>query len=87
MLTPTLRIILQRATSEAAFREQLLTKPDEALAAYSLSTEEASALRALTREQLAQLAADLGALEGELTDEALDKVAGGFIWFERHGKP
>ena len=77
MLTPTLRTILERAASEAAFRELLLSKPDEALAGYTLSTDEATVLRSLSSQQLDQLATDLSALDGELTEDALDKVAGG----------
>ena len=77
MLTPILRTILERAAGEAAFREQLLTKPDEALAGYSLSTEEAAVLRSLSSQQLAQLATDLSALDGELSEEMLEAIVGG----------
>src|SRR5262245_23049616 len=73
MLTPALRTILERAANEAGFREQLLSKPDEALAEYSLTAEEATALHSLSSQQLEQLAS-------ELTDEALDKVTGGDVY-------
>jgi len=79
MLTPTLRNILERAASEAGFRDRLVTKPDEALAAYSLTTEEAIVMHSLSSEQLAQLAAELGSLEGELTEDDLEKVAAGVM--------
>jgi len=55
MLTYTLRTIIERAVGDAAFREQLLAKPDEALAAYSLSVDEATQIRSLSRENLENL--------------------------------
>ena len=76
MLTQSLRTILERAAGDAAFREQLLTKADEALSGYSLSTDEAAQIRSLSREDLEKFAQDLSALEGELTDEALEAAVG-----------
>ena len=81
MLTQTLRTILERAAGDAAFREQLLTKPDEALASYTLSADEAAQIRALSRENFEKLAKDLSGLEGELSDETLQSVVGGFTCF------
>jgi hypothetical protein len=77
MLTPTLRTILERAAGDAAFRESLLCDPDTALAAFALSADEAAMLRSLSAQQLAQLATDLSALDGELSEEMLEKVAAG----------
>lgn len=77
MLTPTLRTILEHAASDAAFREQLLSKPDEALAGYSLTPDETASLRSLTSEQLNQLAADLSASNGELNEDTLAAVVAG----------
>ena len=53
-----------------------MTQPDEALAGYSLSTDEAAQIRSHSRENLENFARDLSALEGEMTDEALQAVVG-----------
>jgi len=76
MLTQTLRTILERAAIDAAFREQLLSKPDEALAGYTLTADEAAQVRSLSRETIETFARDLSVLEGELSDEDLQSVFG-----------
>ena len=42
--------VLERTLSDDTFRAQLFARPDEALAGYELTDEEAAALRSLTIE-------------------------------------
>ena len=63
MLTPTLRSLFERAAGDPAFRAQLLANP--ALA------------EGLTREQIERLLSEMSLLDGELSDEMLDSIAGG----------
>ena len=62
MPNPALRALLERAAGDPAFRAQLLANP--ALA------------RGLSREQIKALLDDMALLNGQLTDEMLDGVAG-----------
>lgn len=62
MPSPALRALLERAATDAGFRAQLLANP--ALA------------EGLSREHLKVLLEDLALLNGQLTDEMLDNVAG-----------
>jgi hypothetical protein len=48
MLTSNLRTILERAASDAGFRESLLREPDSVLAAFTLSADEAAMLRSVS---------------------------------------
>ena len=63
MITSTLRSLLERAAGDPAFRAQLLANP--ALA------------EGLSREQIEGLLGEMALLDGQLTDEMLDMVAGG----------
>ena len=63
MPTPTLRSLFERAATDPAFRAQLLANP--ALA------------EGLTREQIEGLLGEMALLDGQLTDEMLDRVAAG----------
>ncbi len=63
MITSTLRTALERAAGDPAFRAQLLANP--ALA------------EGLAREQIETLLGEMALLDGQLTDEMLDSVAGG----------
>ncbi len=65
MLSPTLKTILERAVADPAYRAQLLRNP--ALA------------EGLTREQIESIVNELTLLDGQLTDEMLDRVVGGPI--------
>lgn len=63
MPNTTFRSLLERAALDATFRANLLADP---------------ALRAgLTRDQIRALLDELALLDGQLTDEILDGVAGG----------
>ena len=74
---PNLRTVLERGASDVAFREQLLADPNSALAAYTLAADEATLIRSLSQQQLEKLATDMSALDGELSEELLERVAGG----------
>jgi hypothetical protein len=62
MPNPALRALLERATTDAAFRAKLLADP--ALAG------------GLSRAQIEKLLGEMALLDGQLTDEVLDGVAG-----------
>ena len=61
MIPAQLKSILERAAGDPAFRAQLLANP--ALA------------EGLTREQIEKLLGEMALLDGQLTDEMLDRVA------------
>ena len=63
MITSTLRSLFERAAGDPAFRAQLLAHP--ALA------------EGLAREQIEGLLGEMALLDGQLTDEMLDRVAAG----------
>ena len=63
MNTPNLRSVVEHALSDADFRAQLLADP--------------AGVEGLIGEQIKVLLAEVGRLEGPLTDEMLDEVAGG----------
>jgi hypothetical protein len=77
MITSTLRTILERAASDAAFRKSLLHNPDSALIGFALSADEAAMVHSLSEQQLAQLAKDMNAMSDELSDEMLQAAVGG----------
>jgi len=63
MIPAQLKSIFERAAGDPAFRAQLLANP--ALA------------EGLAREQIEGLLGEMALLDGQLTDEMLDRVAGG----------
>jgi hypothetical protein len=77
MATSSAKKVLERAVADPAYRELLLTNPNEALKGYSLSAAEVTALKQITRAQLEAMAKQMTALEGELSDELLEQVSGG----------
>ncbi len=85
MLTPNVRTVLERAASDVAFREELLASPESALAAFTLSADETTLIRSLSQQQIERLATDMSALDGELSEEVLERVAGGG-WSNSRGR-
>jgi len=59
--------VLGKAMLDASFRDALFADPDQALAAFELTPEEAAALKAIDAESM-------GAMAGAL-DERISKVA------------
>ncbi len=75
MPSKTMQKIIGRAIADAAFRELLLGNPDQALAEYSLTAEEASALKNLKREEFDAPAE----LEQRVSKAAAPFVPGGAV--------
>jgi hypothetical protein len=76
MIPSSIKQIIERASTNAAFRELLLTQPDQALAQFSLSVEDLAAFKELPRQVYEKLIGDLSLLDGELTEEMLTDVSG-----------
>jgi hypothetical protein len=79
MIHPIFKQIFERAAADAAFRELLLSDPDQALGQYPLSPAEVAAFKQLPREVHEKLSQDLGLLEGELSEEMLAGVSGASV--------
>lgn len=56
MSAETVDTVLARAMNDAAFAEDLFTKPDEALAGYDLTEEEMQGLKNMSREDFSKYA-------------------------------
>lgn len=62
--------IVSKAVIDRAFRDQLFSKPDQALKGYDLTPEEAKGLTAISREQFDQIAT-------QLEEKILSQAVGG----------
>ena len=67
--------VLEKASTDAAFREELKKNPDAALKGYELSAEERAAL----------MSGDASTLESMGVDARITKTSGG--WFESQSGP
>ncbi len=59
MSTESVQQVIRRALTEEAYRELLLTNPDQALAGLDLTAEETGALKSLKREEFDSGAGEL----------------------------
>ena len=62
--------IISKAMTDRAFKDQLFSKPDQALKGYDLTPEEAKNLTAITRAEFDKIAA-------QLEEKILSQVVGG----------
>lgn len=62
--------IVSKAMRDRAFRDQLFSKPDQALKGYDLTPEEAKGLTAISREEFDKIAA-------QLEEKILSQAVGG----------
>ena len=55
MSATSVETILSRAMSDSAFADQLFAKPDQALAGFELTSEEAATFKGLSRAEFSSL--------------------------------
>ena len=76
--------IVSKALTDRAFRDQLFSKPNQALKGYDLTPEEAKGLKAISREEFDKIATQLeekissqvvgGASHAQATGQALKQL-------------
>ncbi len=73
MSAESVKSIIGRAMADQAYRELLFSNPDQALAGFDLTAEEANVLRGLKREEFDSAAGDL--------EQRISKATGPFDHF------
>jgi hypothetical protein len=71
--------IVSKAMRDRAFRDQLFSKPDQALKGYDLTPEEAKGLTAISREEFDKIAA-------QLEEKILSQAVGGAVGDASHAQ-